>query len=125
VGTLKVSATVVLPGLGGFLITTNGVLLTAGGIYGVKTNIAALSATLPALATVSPGAIVIIEDVDDNAGTNNFTVHAMAGDAISDHGSVSSQYVMNVNNTFASFMADSTVAPYNVANQWTAASWGL
>jgi hypothetical protein len=125
VGTLKVAATVVLPGLGGFLITASGILLAAGSIYGVKTGLGAFSATLPALATVAPGALVLVEDVDNNAGTNNFTVDAMAGDAISYHGSVSSSYVMRVSNTFAAFTADSAVAPYAVASSWVAISYGM
>lgn len=124
VGTLGINANVVLPGLGGLLITTNGTELFPGFTYGAKTAIAALSATLPPLSTVLPGAIVIVEDVDNNAGTNNFTVNAFGTDQISSHGALALNYVIGISNTFATFMADSTAAPYLAATQWTAIGYG-
>lgn len=124
VGTLFVDASVVLPFLGGFLITANGTALTAGTVYGVKTSLGAFSATLPQLSTVTPGAIVMIEDVDYNAGVNALTVNAFAGDQISDHGVLAASTLLNISNTVLTLMADSTVAPYTVASQWVVVTVG-
>ena len=124
-GTLYVDANVVLPGLGGFLITANGTLLGVGNTYGVKTGLGAFSGTLPQVSTVKPGSLVILQDVDNNAGVNNFTVNAFSGDQIADHGALSSSYALAISNTLTVIMANATVAPYTSASQWEATSYGM
>lgn len=106
VGTLNIEAADISGGLEGTLITANGVQLQAGGLYAVKTSLGAFSGQLPQLSSVTAGVIVEVSDADYDAGTNPYTVNAFAGDAIADHASSGSSYVINISNTISRFTAN-------------------
>lgn len=99
VGTLYAPISL-FPGAGCSLVTAN-LALSAPGVFLVRTSLGAFSGTLPALSTLTgfPGQVTIV-DMDNNAGTHNFTINAAAGDAILNHSSSGGSLVMNVSNTF-------------------------
>lgn len=116
VGTLKIPGDLIAPGVGGFVIEASGEALIPGVFYGVKTGLGAFSMTLPALVLVTSPAYIEIADLDNNAGVNNYTINAFAGDQIANHGALSAAYTVNISNTVTRLIANGT--------SWTAISYG-
>jgi hypothetical protein len=90
------------------LVTSSGVNLFARGMFSVKTGLGAFVGTLPKLATVPLATPVWVQDIDNNAGTNNYTVDAFAGDSIVIDGVSGSTAPLNVNSSILLFLANTT-----------------
>lgn len=86
----------------GPVITGSGGTLSPGmSLFGSAAG--ALGATMPALASVPEGdALFRVADADDNAGVNNITITAAAGDMFAlPGGSTAASFVINVNSASA------------------------
>lgn len=123
VGTMECPASLISPFSGALVVASGGVLYP--GSWWAKTSLGALSASLPQLSTMSPADQIIVGDIDYNAGVNNFTVNAFAGDLIADHVGIGPSYPINISNTISIFVANATVAPYTIANQWRVVTYGM
>lgn len=98
------------------LITASGISLAVNTLYAAKTGATALTVTLPQLSLQASPQFVDLFDIDNNAGVNNITINAFSGDQISDHGALSSAYVIGVSNMGVRLFVNT--------NSWTAIPLG-
>lgn len=98
------------------LITASGISLAVNTLYAAKTGATALTVTLPQLSLQVSPQFVDLFDIDNNAGVNNITINAFSGDQISDHGALSSAYVIGVSNMGVRLFVNT--------NSWTAIPLG-
>lgn len=95
-------------GLRGVIIASNNVPLFVGGLFSVETDLGAFSAALPALAGVTPGSYLEVQDVGYNAGANNFTVNAYGSDGIAVFGATGSSVTLTTSDVILRLTARST-----------------
>ena len=90
------------------LVTASGESLFARGMFSVETSLFTGFGTLPQLATVPLASPIWVQDISNNAGTNNYTVNAYAGDQISVDGVLGASATLNVSSTILLFLAGPT-----------------
>lgn len=91
------------------IVIASGTTLPLNNVSTFRTEIGALSASLPALSGVSEGEYVDVEDGDYNASVNNITINPNGSDAIDFMGGTYTSFIADQNNAVIRFVRSNGV----------------